>query len=580
MPLSFISSISRTATPQAKKKPNYDVSLNITISSVNNVTTSIINNYYIITFTSNSTITFNKSYTGNVLIVGGGGSSGQGGGTGLQSGGGGGGGVGTGNLTFSPGTQYSITIGNGGSMYHNGIGLGGQSTTIIGGTINETATGGLSGCASTYGGTYGYGGNSGSGSGVLSYNTTQNGGTQGSTTAGIAGPGGGGASSAGSNILSTATTATAGGNGGTGVLWNINGNYYGGGGGGAGSTPGSIGGTGGSGNGGQGACSVITIGTTAIGCPGVAGTGGGGGGGLTAGAMSYAGEGGSGVVIIAFPLSNIPIITFNNLLTFSPTSITNCILWLDPADSSKLTTVDYNTNTTLGTIPGTFISQWNDKSGSGNNFTQSTYNNQPLKLNTTINGFNTIVSFTYSTSSTYRFFTNSTISLGTSYSIFAICYTCKFGGPLVYGSTVNTAYNLYFGSTTNGGVFTTYVGNGTTAWNDTTNTGIALYGAPPNSKGGVIYLIGATNDGTSTGLIPYYNGTAQTAKNGTTVSFQGMGILGVNNNSFNAINGDIIIYNKVLSQAERQKVEGYLAWKWGVNGNLPVSHPYYSVPPT
>ena len=576
MPLSLLSGINRNAVSQAKPRPFVDVSLNITISSVNNITTNIINNYYVITIKSNSTITFNKSCTGNVLIVGGGGSSGQGGGSGLQGGGGGGGGVGMGTLNFAGGTQYNITIGNGGSMYRNGTGLGGQSTTIIGGSINETATGGSSGSTSIYGGN-GSGGNSGSGTGTLTYNTAQNGGTQGSTTAGIAGPGGGGSASSGANILSTATSSTPGGNGGNGILWNINGNYYGGGGGGAGSSSGSVGGTGGSGNGGQGASPTIISGKTSIGCPGVEGTGGGGGGGLTAGSMGYAGEGGSGVVILAFPISNTPIITFNNLLTFNPTSIANCILWLDPNDSSTLTTVDYSTNTTLGTIPGTFVSQWNDKSGSNNNFTQSTYNNQPLMINTTINGMKTMVAYNYSTSSTNRFFTNSSISVGTSYSIFAVCYTGRNGGPLVYGTTSSTTYDLYFGAPS--GAFATYAGTGG-GWNDTSSTGIPLYGAPPNSKGGVIYLIGVTNGGTNTGLVPYYNGNAQTAKNGSTVSFQGMGIFGLSGSSFNAITGDIIMYNRALSVDERQKVEGYLAWKWGINNSLPGNHPYYNAPPS
>ena len=90
MPLSLLSGINRNAVSQAKPRPFVDVSLNITISSVNNITTNIINNYYVITIKSNSTITFNKSCTGNVLIVGGGGSSGQGGGLGRQGGGGGG----------------------------------------------------------------------------------------------------------------------------------------------------------------------------------------------------------------------------------------------------------------------------------------------------------------------------------------------------------------------------------------------------------------------------------------------------------------------------------------------------------
>lgn len=42
---------------------------------------------------------------------------------------------------------------------------------------------------------------------------------------------------------------------------------------------------------------------------------------------------------------------------------------------------------------------------------------------------------------------------------------------------------------------------------------------------------------------------------------------------------DLIFFNSVLSTLDRQKVEGYLAHKWGVAALLPVSHPYKTVAP-
>jgi hypothetical protein len=43
---------------------------------------------------------------------------------------------------------------------------------------------------------------------------------------------------------------------------------------------------------------------------------------------------------------------------------------------------------------------------------------------------------------------------------------------------------------------------------------------------------------------------------------------------------EIVIYNQVLSTAQRQQVEGYLAWKWGLQANLPTStHPYKAIKP-
>ncbi len=38
--------------------------------------------------------------------------------------------------------------------------------------------------------------------------------------------------------------------------------------------------------------------------------------------------------------------------------------------------------------------------------------------------------------------------------------------------------------------------------------------------------------------------------------------------------------NATLSSGEIDKLFGYMAWKWGLQGNLPVGHPYKSAPPT
>jgi len=43
--------------------------------------------------------------------------------------------------------------------------------------------------------------------------------------------------------------------------------------------------------------------------------------------------------------------------------------------------------------------------------------------------------------------------------------------------------------------------------------------------------------------------------------------------------GEIILYRTALSTSDRQRVEGYLAWRWGLVGNLPPSHPYRNRPP-
>ena len=42
---------------------------------------------------------------------------------------------------------------------------------------------------------------------------------------------------------------------------------------------------------------------------------------------------------------------------------------------------------------------------------------------------------------------------------------------------------------------------------------------------------------------------------------------------------EIIFYNQYLGSNDRQTVEGYLAWKWGLQSQLDASNPYKSAAP-
>jgi hypothetical protein len=43
---------------------------------------------------------------------------------------------------------------------------------------------------------------------------------------------------------------------------------------------------------------------------------------------------------------------------------------------------------------------------------------------------------------------------------------------------------------------------------------------------------------------------------------------------------EVILLSSVLTSADREKIEGYLAWKWGLEANLPTDHPYKTTAPT
>lgn len=80
----------------------------------------------------------------------------------------------------------------------------------------------------------------------------------------------------------------------------------------------------------------------------------------------------------------------------------------------------------------------------------------------------------------------------------------------------------------------------------------------------------------------------------TTNTAQGSGTTSATNSTEVAIGGtvgtsgqfsatgvaELIVLGYIPTTDERQRIEGYLAWKWGLQGNLPSDHPYKSAAPT
>lgn len=59
--------------------------------------------------------------------------------------------------------------------------------------------------------------------------------------------------------------------------------------------------------------------------------------------------------------------------------------------------------------------------------------------------------------------------------------------------------------------------------------------------------------------------------------------IGTNGNGNIPIAGnycEVVIFNSLLSTENQQLMEGYLAWKWGLQANLPSNHPYKTGAPT
>ena len=263
--------------------------------------------YWYHTFKATGTFTPKKAITCNYLVVAGGGGGGYSGGGGGGAGGlrstvtatGGGGSL---ESALSLGTSaYTVTIGAGGaqSSPYGTSGTNGSNSVFA--TITSTGGGGGAG----YNNFSAIGGSGGGGTagGVISApryagaaGTTNQGyaGGNGGTTPTNAGGGGGGAGAVGANANGGSGGAGGGGNGGAGVAVSISGSSvtYAGGGAGGGGDRGGTGGAGGGGNGGFGVSGVPTGGTANTG----------GGGGADWNSISTAGAGGSGLVIVRYPV--------------------------------------------------------------------------------------------------------------------------------------------------------------------------------------------------------------------------------------------------------------------------------------
>jgi hypothetical protein len=74
------------------------------------------------------------------------------------------------------------------------------------------------------------------------------------------------------------------------------------------------------------------------------------------------------------------------------------------------------------------------------------------------------------------------------------------------------------------------------------------------------------------------NGNAVATPSANTSGLRGMGFNRPNEPS-NAQIGELYLFTTNISATYYTKVEGYIAWKWGLQANLSASHPYKSFPP-
>ena len=95
-------------------------------------------------------------------------------------------------------------------------------------------------------------------------------------------------------------------------------------------------------------------------------------------------------------------------------------------------------------------------------------------------------------------------------------------------------------------------------------------------------LVGAVRTSSTSRL--YINAAVQAQTTSTAANLTNTETkLGSESGQFGAWSGNIfelVVGRGTLSDADRQRIEGYLSWKWGLEDNLPSDHPYKTFPPT
>jgi hypothetical protein len=235
---------------------------------------------------------------------------------------------------------------------------------------------------------------------------------------------------------------------------------------------------------------------------------------------------------------------------WTPRQLPDLGLWLDASDAATVTVA-------------TGVSEWRDKSGRGLHASQATAGSQPAYSDTQ-NG-RKVVTFDGSDdhlSGVAPFSTLPVFGMG------VLFFPSRKDIGVVYeqftGATDNVAFYRGHSSTDGFRIF-----NGT-------NLSSTVF--PANNEW---HLMGFLAGTTSANSQLYYNGTVDVTGNAGTATPQTGGYYlarwagaGASPEYTPMRMGEWIGLNREPTTAERQKIEGYLAWKWGLQSQLPYDHPY------
>jgi len=250
---------------------------------------------------------------------------------------------------------------------------------------------------------------------------------------------------------------------------------------------------------------------------------------------------------------------------WTPAQLPGLALWLDAADASTIT------------LNGSTVSQWNDKSGNGRNASQATAANQPTYSATGLNGKGTLSFDGTNDSMTIlggSIPLHTALSGNNNHSATMLIFPERTSNlPVLFHSPPGSGGYHFLFELNSPGFYWIYSSTGPQrVYNSgfTVNTTSFFTANKINATAGDLYLNGAMQSSFAGNF-------------GATPTLSSAFLLGsYSTPSFNYKGkfGEIIFTEFSLSTTDRERLEGYLAWKWGLETSLPTGHPFRNTPPT
>jgi len=261
----------------------------------------------------------------------------------------------------------------------------------------------------------------------------------------------------------------------------------------------------------------------------------------------------TGVDLGNYEISNIASLNLAKLTpiasTPSNTSINGLAVWLDASDSSSYT------------LSGSNLATWNDKSGNGNHGTASGtipysatgVNGRPAF---SLNGARIIGNYV-NTGTTATMFIVATGNYSSAQSLRLLSITNATSDDM------NNSDSATFVRYQNQNVILLQRAGALFAFSGYT------YGTPFMLAGQFTGTTGFSSFNGSTG-----SATSSTGNFNTTGYY-----VGGKSGGWGGFIAEVLIFTTSISTNDRQLIEGYLAWKWGLQTSLPANHPYFSAYP-